>query len=1116
MTFPQTPLDIQADLMIDGAWTDITSDVYVRDEIRIERGRANEGGQVDAGSCSLTLNNRSGKYSPKNPTGVYYGKIGRNTPIRISVNTGTTFLDLTSSTGQRASTADHASLDITGDIDVRFEGRLDDWSPYVATSLMGKYLEATDQRSWQLSLYRGYLRLTWTTAGTAGTALTSTSANRLNAPPGSTLAVRATLDVDNGSAGHTVTFYTSDSLSGTWTQLGDPVVTSGVTSIFSSSAGLDVGHLLLSSTASCTGRVHAVEVRNGIGGAAVANPVFTAQAAGTSSFADAAGRTWAPSDTQLISNRRTRFIGEVTSWPTRWDTSGRDIYTPVEAAGILRRLGRRQAPIQSSMRREFSSPARTSIVAYWPCEDGADATFLASAVENAPPLMISGTLRPASYSAWAASSALPVHTADSTVSGQVPAYSSSLNISLRAFVNLSQAITGTPLLLSVTTTALRSYSIYIDSSGDLKLGIVNTGSATTLVDSGWLAFGVGEETVGISLDLATSGVDVAWDLSVFYLEGLSPTTGTTFSGTVTATAIGAATTVSMGSGLEGVAFGHIAVSNDSAGFSSTGPATIANRGETAATRIARLAAEEDLPAAVSDAGSEQLGNQRAASLMELWREAEDADHGLLYESRNAIAAAYRDLHSLCNQTPTATLAYDTDLMPPLDPLDDDQRTLNAASVQRVGGATGYASLEEGALSVQAPPDGVNRYSESFTRNLHSDNQTANHAGWLVNVGTVDENRYPTIRVALQANPELIDSVVELDCGDRLQITDPPITKLPPGTIDQLVQGYTETLWQYEWDLRFHCAPASPYDVIVLDDDDGRVDTDGSVLGVAATSTATTLVVHTTQAATGWIPNWTEDASDYPMDLRVGGEVVTATAATSLAADTFTRTVAAGGWGTASDGHTYTLTGSAASDRSVAATYGVVTLASSPATIRHQTVAETCQDVEIRAAVAVSATATGASLSPSILCRWTSSSLNYRVRVEFTTAGGISLTLVRSGSVVGSTVSTGVTYTPGSVIEVRVRVIGHRVLARAWATATTEPVSWHLDETVPSSTITEGVVGLAASALTGNTNVSPEIRFHDWLIETPQRFTVTRSINGVVKAQAAGADIRLAKPTIIAL
>lgn len=1114
MTFPQTPLDTQVDLLIDGAWTDITSDVYFRDEIRISRGRANEAGRVDPGRCSLTLNNRAGKYSPRNPTGTYYGKIGRNTPIRVSVNTGTAFLDLTSSSDHRASTADHASLDITGDIDVRFEGRLDTWSPNEVTTLMGKYLEPSDQRSWQLVLDRGYLQLMWTTAGNLGTLRSSTSTERLNAAPGSKLAVRATLDVDNGAGGRTVTFYTSDSLSGTWTQLGDPVVTGSTTSIFSSSATLDVGQITLSSNPGCTGRVHKVEVRSGIGGSVVANPDFTAQAVGATSFADAAGRTWTPSPSNLITNRRTRFIGEVTSWPTRWDTSGQDIYTPIEAAGILRRLGRRQAPIQSPMRRELGSPERAGIVAYWPCEDGTTATFFASAIENAPPLTYSGTMRPGSHSGWAASGSLPVHTADSYITGQVPGYSPQFDLRLRFFADFSQAITGTPLLMSVYATSSRSYSIYVDSSGNLQLVIRNTDTAAILVDTGALAFGIGQEQVWVALDLATAGVDVEWDLTVYYLDRSSPTTGTTFSGTLASSAIGAATSVAMGTGLDGVAVGHVAISDLSTGFDSTSAATIANQGETAAARLVRLADEEGIAVAVTNAGDEQLGNQRAATLLDLWREAEDADHGLLYESRNILAVAYRDLTSLCNQAAAATLVYATDLMPGLEPVDDDQLTMNDSAVTRSGGSTGYASLESGALSVLDPPDGVGRYSEAVTLNLYSDSQTTDHAGWLVNLGTVDEHRYPTVRVALQANPSLISTVAELDCGDRLQITDPP-SKLPPGTIDQLIQGYTETLWQYEWDLRFHCAPASPYSVIDVEDTDARADTDGSVLGAAATSSATTLFVHTTQTTDSTTPIWTEDAGDCPMDLRVGGEVVTATAIGPYASDTFTRTVS-NGWGTSSSGQAWATAGGSASDRSVASNRGVVTLVSSPTSIRYQVLPDSVADCEIRAALSVSATATGAGLTSSVLMRYTGTSDYYRVRAQFTTAGTISLGVFRDATQIGATETPGVSYGPGDLIQIRVRLIGHQVLARVWANTAVEPVAWQIDRTVTSSTIASGQIGLAAGAVSGNTNVSPEVRFDDLTVLSPQRMTVTRSVNDVVKAQAAGEDIRLATPPILAL
>lgn len=87
MPFPQTPLQVLVELLIAGTWTDITSDVYLRNPISISRGRADEASSVDPASCSLTLNNRLGVYSPRNPRSPYFGLLGRNTPVRVSVTT---------------------------------------------------------------------------------------------------------------------------------------------------------------------------------------------------------------------------------------------------------------------------------------------------------------------------------------------------------------------------------------------------------------------------------------------------------------------------------------------------------------------------------------------------------------------------------------------------------------------------------------------------------------------------------------------------------------------------------------------------------------------------------------------------------------------------------------------------------------------------------------------------------------------------------------------------------------------------------------------------------------------------------------------------------------------
>src|SRR5574341_559580 len=82
---------VQIELLINGAWTDITAYVMVRDDsgnIAITRGRRDEGGQTDHATMTLLLDNRDGRFSPRNPSGTYYGLIGRNQPSRVSVPNG--------------------------------------------------------------------------------------------------------------------------------------------------------------------------------------------------------------------------------------------------------------------------------------------------------------------------------------------------------------------------------------------------------------------------------------------------------------------------------------------------------------------------------------------------------------------------------------------------------------------------------------------------------------------------------------------------------------------------------------------------------------------------------------------------------------------------------------------------------------------------------------------------------------------------------------------------------------------------------------------------------------------------------------------------------------------
>jgi len=203
-------------------------------------------------------------------------------------------LALTGVANSYASTPDNAALDIVGDIDLRVDLTPDSWTGS-QKGLVGKWTTGTNQRSYLMTLEsNGRPRIWWTTGGGSGTQLTLTANVAVPISSGR-LSLRAVLDVNNGAGGHTATFYTSaggTGLNGPWVQLGDPRTGTGVTSLFSGSAVLEVGSWSAGTAGFFSGQVHTAQVRNGIAGAIVANPVFTSQAAGTTNFVDSAGRTW--------------------------------------------------------------------------------------------------------------------------------------------------------------------------------------------------------------------------------------------------------------------------------------------------------------------------------------------------------------------------------------------------------------------------------------------------------------------------------------------------------------------------------------------------------------------------------------------------------------------------------------------------------------------------------------------------------------------------------------------------------------------------------------------------------------------------------------------------------
>lgn len=900
MTFPDTPLGLTVELLLSGTWTAITSLVRGKDRLVVGRGRSSEGTQVDPSKGKLTVDNRDGNLSPRNPTGTYYGKIGRNTRMRARLDSGPPGYLLLPASG-KATTPDSASTSITGDVDIR----VDMQSEFTrigsnGLGLAAKYTAAGDQRSWAFYVNNnGTLSVAWSPDGTLAARITKTSTVALTIPDDGRLAVRVTLDVNNGAAGNDVKFYTSDSMAGTWTQLGATVTTAGTTSIKDSTAPTVAGGVAdLSGVADApTGRLYGFQLYDGIGGTLHVDVDFDDLVnveAGATTFVDATnGATWTVSGDASTVQPAIRFQGEISEWPSRWDVTGTDVYTPVEASGILRRLQQGSTPLKSTLRRGLTTLATTP-KAYWPCEDGRDATQLASAV-GGPPMGMStvGVLGPASFASFSdfkCSDPIPTLGGSEWI-GQVPAFTGTglIHVLFLLHIATGAAVAGQSITNIYTTGGIWRWQLdYAAADGGLRIRAFDI-DGNTLEDN-TSGFAVNDKLLRVSLALQQNGANVDWSLDTSEV-GTATVGGS--SGTVTGKTVSRCTRVQINNGGDlgaDVAVGHISVHDEILDLLALDDELAAFSGETAGRRVQRLCGEEDISfRGVGDLdASAAMGPQLPAELVDLLREAAAADLGILYEPRDLFGLSYRTRESLYRQTARLELDYAAGHLSGIEPTDDDQAVRNDVTAKRVDGSSFRRIQETGPLSILAPPDGVGRYDEQVTLSLESDGQLPDQAGWRLHLGTVDEARYPVLSVDLARAVFAADSALslaaqDLDEGDRLTVDNPPAW-LPPDLISQLAQGFVETMSNFTHTIDVNCSPETPWgQAAIYDDGVSRYSSDGSTLGASLTTTATSVSVVTPSG-----PLWSHADSNF--FILVGGEWMWVTAISGAASpQTFTVT-----------------------------------------------------------------------------------------------------------------------------------------------------------------------------------------------------------------------------------
>lgn len=589
---------------------------------------------------------------------------------------------------------------------------------------------------------------------------------------------------------------------------------------------------------------------------------------------------------------RTVFLGFAASWTPSWDAMGAIPTVTLEAAGTLRRLGQGAPPVVSPMRRYLTET--TSVVAYWPMEEGERATY-APAVRGGSLMGVSGEVDWASSDSFACSAELP-EIKVGRLDAVVQPYTDTGESQVRFLFQLPDngLPDGTVLAYIYTSGTLSRFDVTYGSSFGGTLGIYVYNANQTLNYNITLDFssvfpgGLDGRTLRYSLELTQNGANLDWRFRVLEVNGIAAS----WPITAAARTAGVVTSVvfSPENDADGLVVGHLAVQNDVTTAYEANDVLKAFSGEystSASSRLVRLCTENGLAltrytgdgaiAGNTVPTSEYMGEQTVSPLLDLLRECEDADRTQIWDGRNAGISATTRRYREDGVVGLAIAAAEFELAGPFDPVDDDQRACNRATVKRGGGVTSTYEDSTGPLGT----DRIGVYDESETVNMLVDGMALQHAGWLVHLGTAEGYRYPTLTIDLRATPWLAGDVLDLVPGSRVTVSDASdvLAAFPDLPVDLIVEGIGHSITGDGWTCSLRCSPAGPWLIGRTAAETGgtsefmlRADTDGSTLNGARARSSTSLSVATPSG-----PLWSTRADDYPLTLSVGGVPVIATA-----------------------------------------------------------------------------------------------------------------------------------------------------------------------------------------------------------------------------------------------
>jgi len=798
--------------------------------ISYQWGKQNESTQTDAGSMSLTLDNRDGRFSTDKADGPYYGLIDTNTPIRLGVGVGSD--SFTRTIAAQAGAAN---------------GWAGVWTSNVATT---QY--SVDGSKALISI---------------------ASANAFSIPQASGFDCR---DLDS-----TVTIYPMQAATGA-------PYSAGIYFRYTDASNYDVALLQFNTAGDVSVRLRQVfagvitdqilidpvpstsytagtpwKMRVQADGSAIRMMVWPAAGSVPTSWRAAnlessnTGTGMGLFVNRLTSNTNTgnqigfddfsvtaiEWSGFVNSWPLEWDITGSNSWAHITASGILSRLRQGTNPVKSPLTRQLSGTS--GVVSYWPMEEGSVSTFFANTVSNGRPGTFAAVTPAADSSLAGATQSPTLNTDQSRIHLPVTPGVNSGGTGFSAMVLFrlpslpaakTRIATVSPRSGPVATYAFSvdsgfTYVEALNSSG----GVIASATNTVAEDlTKWTAWQIETDNTAGGGNTSVSAIYHSVGKTAYWAQTFN-VSGTTLSN------IGGMDLT----GPAGTAFAHAWLGNNTLPFVTNSFSLVSSGYATEAPsdRFNRVCGEAGIQCTIFGsnlASTDAMGPQKEGSTLAILQSCVDVDYGAMIESGWGLAFVPKKWRFNAASLYTfSKSAGEIGNIP--KPVRDDQRLKNQWTISQVNGTT----------VTYSDPDSIARngtWEDSATLNTYTDTNLDSQASWRVHIGTSQRLRWPSAPLNFARSPQLAQVWRKRQYGWRFGMTT-GLTQVTGNEPDLIMEGFLANLDPDVWDVEMNCTSADTWQVGKLDT--AKWDAHYTTLGGALSPTDTTIILSMSNVYEKW-------------------------------------------------------------------------------------------------------------------------------------------------------------------------------------------------------------------------------------------------------------------------